>query len=97
LAEVTGLPEMFAGVSGNFISAAVKGTLVMVEESVDLVALQTVAAETGADILPVGWEVRKVAWAVTKHWWSSFGYDYVLAAIRAKFHEVIVRVQLVLL
>jgi hypothetical protein len=28
-AEVTGLPEPFAGVSENFISAAVEGTLAM--------------------------------------------------------------------
>jgi hypothetical protein len=34
--EVTGLPEVFAGVNKNFISAMVEGTLVMAEDSVDL-------------------------------------------------------------
>jgi hypothetical protein len=37
--EVTGLPEMFAGINRNFISATVEGTLVMAGDSIDLAAL----------------------------------------------------------
>jgi hypothetical protein len=62
--EVTGLPKAFAGVNENFIFAAVEGTLVMAVDSVDLAALQTVAADSGADILPTGQDVRKAAWVV---------------------------------
>jgi hypothetical protein len=93
-AEVTGLLETFAGVNGNFISAVVEGTLVIARNSIDLAALQAMAAECGADILPVGWDGRKAARVVSNKWWSSFCYDYVLAAIQAKFQEVIARVQL---
>jgi hypothetical protein len=38
-------------VNKNFISAAVKGALVMAGESIDLNALQDAAAVSGADIL----------------------------------------------
>jgi hypothetical protein len=38
-AELSGLPEMFAGVNENFVSTAVEGTLVMVGSSIDLGAL----------------------------------------------------------
>jgi hypothetical protein len=68
----------------------------MAGDSVDLAALQTVAAESRADILPSGRVVRKAARAMTKHRRCSFGYNYMLAAIRAKFREVIARVQLAL-
>jgi hypothetical protein len=34
--EVTGLPEVFAGVNENFISAAVEGTLTMAGDSVNI-------------------------------------------------------------
>jgi hypothetical protein len=47
-AEVVGLPEMFAGVNENFVSATVEGALVMVGDFVDLDALQNVAADGGA-------------------------------------------------
>jgi hypothetical protein len=46
--------------------------------------------------LPVSQDVQKVTWAVSKKWWRSFGYDYVLAAIRVKFHKVIAGIQLIL-
>jgi hypothetical protein len=52
-AEVIGLLEVFAGVNENFISATVEGTFVLAGDSVVLAALQTVAADSGADILPV--------------------------------------------
>jgi hypothetical protein len=66
--EVAGLPEMFAGVNENFISAVVKGALMMAGESIDLDALQDVAAESGADILPMRRDVQRVARAVSKKW-----------------------------
>jgi hypothetical protein len=47
--EVKGLPEMFTSVNRNFISAAVKGTLVMAGDSVDLATVQTSTATNGAD------------------------------------------------
>jgi hypothetical protein len=49
--ELTSLLEMFADVNENFISATVEGTLVMIGSSIDLGALQTVAVDSGADIL----------------------------------------------
>jgi hypothetical protein len=88
--EVVGLPKMFAGVNENFISIVVEGALVMAEESVDLDALQDVAAERGTSIWPTGRDVQRDAHTVSKKWWCSFGYDYVLAAIRTKLREVIV-------
>jgi hypothetical protein len=56
--EVTGLPEMFAGVNENFVSAMVEGTLVMAGDSIDLAALWTMAADSGADILSVGRDAK---------------------------------------
>jgi hypothetical protein len=88
-AEVTGLPEMFAIVNKKFISAAVEGALVMAGDFIDLDALQNFAAGSGADILPTEHDVHRAACAVSKKLWHSI-YDYVLAAIRAKFHEVTV-------
>jgi hypothetical protein len=95
--EVTGLPKMFAGINENFISVAIDGTLMIAGDSVDLAALQTVTIDSEADILHMGRDVQKVARAVSKKWWRSFGYDFVLAAIRAKFSEVIDHAQLILL
>jgi hypothetical protein len=92
-AELTGLPKMFAGVNNNFISAAVEGTLTMAKSYVDLGVLQTVAADSRADILPAEKYVRRATRVVSKKWWCSFGYDYVLAAIQAKFHVVTARVR----
>jgi hypothetical protein len=87
--KVVGLPKMFAGVNENFISIVVEGALVMVEESVDLDALQDVATERGTDICPAGRVVQRDAHTVSKKWWCSFGYDYLLSAIRTKLREVI--------
>jgi hypothetical protein len=38
--------------------------------------------------LPTVRDVRRVVHAVSKKWWRSFGYNYVLGAIRTKLHEV---------
>jgi hypothetical protein len=75
-------------VNKNFISAAVKGALVMAGESIDLNALQDAAAVSGADILLTERDVRRVVRAIPKKWWCSFVYDYVLGAILMKLHEV---------
>jgi hypothetical protein len=88
---------MFAGINEIFISVVVEGALLMVGDSVDLDALKTVATDIRVDILPAGRDVRNIMWAVSRKWWCSFGYDYVLATIQAKFSEVIGHVQLVLL
>jgi hypothetical protein len=40
--------------------------------------------------LPAERNVRRVVWAVLKKWWCSFGYDYVLAAIRATHKNVLI-------
>jgi hypothetical protein len=86
--DVAGLPEIFARINENFISATIEGALVMAGQSIDLSALQDTAAVSGANILPVELGVRRAAHAVVKKWWRSFGYDYVLAAIHTKLHEV---------
>jgi hypothetical protein len=52
-AEVACLPEVFASVNENFVSAAIEGVLMMPGDSVDLAALQASAADSGADVLPV--------------------------------------------
>jgi hypothetical protein len=87
-AEVTGLPLMFASVNENFVSTMVKGALVMAGDSIDLVSLQDTAADSGVDILPTTRDQRRDACTVSKKWWRSFGYDYVLATIWAKLCEV---------
>jgi hypothetical protein len=90
--EIFGLPDMFGGVNENFVTAAVEGAIVVAGLSVDLVALQDATATSGVDILPAEHNVRWVARAVSKKWWCSFGYDYVLDAIRAKLHEVVANI-----
>jgi hypothetical protein len=82
--EISGLPDMFGGVNENFVTATVKGALIMVGESIDLDALQDAAADSGADILHAEHDVQKC--------WHSFGYDYVLDAIRTGLHEVITNI-----
>jgi hypothetical protein len=89
---VTGLLEVIVDVNKNFVSTAVKGTLMLVAGSVNLAVLQASAADSGANILPVEWDVRRVACAMLKKWWHSFGYNYVLATIQARLCEVNVRV-----
>jgi uncharacterized protein with HEPN domain len=86
--EMAGLREMFTSVNENFVSTAIEGALVMARESVDLDAFQDVAPESEPDIFPVDRNVWRAARAVSKKWWRSFGYNYVLAAIRTKLHEV---------
>jgi hypothetical protein len=55
--EVIGLQEVFASVNEKIFSATVKGTFVLVGDSIDLAAMQTVLADSGADILPIKREV----------------------------------------
>jgi hypothetical protein len=86
--EVFGLPDMFAGMNENFIFVVVEGTLVMARDSIDFDDIQTMAAESGADILPIDRDVQSVVRAVSKKWWCSFGCNYVLAAIHAKHNKV---------
>jgi hypothetical protein len=88
--EISSLPDMFGSINENFVTATVEGALVMVGDSIDLDALQSAADESGADILPAEHNVRRVVWAVLKKWWCSFGYDYVLAAIRATHKKVLI-------
>jgi hypothetical protein len=64
--EMSGLPDMFAGVNENFVSTAIEGTLVMAGDSVDFDGLQTTAAESEADILPANRDVRGAARVVSK-------------------------------
>jgi hypothetical protein len=87
-AEVAGLPELFAGVNENFISVAVKGILIMAGQFVDLGAMQDTTAASKADILPAERDVWRDAHTVSKKWWRSFGYNYVLGAICKKLREV---------
>jgi hypothetical protein len=81
---------MFGGINDNFITATVEGALVMAGDSVDLDALQSTATESGADVLPVERDVQTTAWAMSKKWWCSFGYNYVLAAIHAAHEKVLI-------
>jgi hypothetical protein len=60
----------------------------MASQSVDLGALQDAAAVSKADILPMEWDVQRATHTVSKKWWHSFGYDYMLGAIRVKLREV---------
>jgi hypothetical protein len=91
--KVTGLPKMFPNINGNLISAAIESSLMITGNSIDLAALHAVVADSGADILPMGWDVRKAVQAASKKWWHSFGYDYMLVTIQTKFREVIAHVQ----
>jgi hypothetical protein len=81
--EISGLPEMFSGVNENFATAAIEGALAMARDSVDFDGVRCAAAESGAENLPTGHDVRRAVWAVSNKWWHSFGYDYVMAAIQA--------------
>jgi hypothetical protein len=88
--EISGFSGMFGGINENFVTAVVDSALVMAGDSVDLYALQSVAAESGLDILAAECGVRRAARAMSKKWWRSFGCDYVLAAIRATHEKVLV-------
>jgi hypothetical protein len=83
-------------VNENFISTAVKGTLMMDGGSVDLVALQISVTDSKENILPTAQDVRRAARTVWKKWWCSFGYNYMLAGIlQAKLRKINVRVRCV--
>jgi hypothetical protein len=61
----------------------------MTGDSVYLAALQTMAGDSGADILSPMRDVRRAACALLKKWWCSFGYNYVLTGIQTRLREVI--------
>jgi hypothetical protein len=88
--EISGLPDMFGGVNENFVTATIEGTLMMVGDSVDLDALQSAAAKSGANVLPTERDVLRATRAVSKKWWHSFGYDYVVAGVRATYKKALV-------
>jgi hypothetical protein len=86
---VAGLPDMFCGVNENFATAAIEGALVLAGDSVDLEAVRVGASEGGTVVLPAGSSVQKAVRAVSKKWWRSFGYDYILSVIRAQQVKVL--------
>jgi hypothetical protein len=63
--ELSGLLDMFGGINGNFVTATVEGALMMVGDSVDLDALESVVTKSGADILPAECDVRRATRAVS--------------------------------
>jgi hypothetical protein len=75
---------MCGGVNVNFATAVVNGALAMAGDSVDLEAVHDAVVSSSADFLPTGQDVRRSVHVVVNNWWRSFGYIYVLAAIRAK-------------
>jgi hypothetical protein len=87
--EVSSLLEMFSSVNENFATTVIEGALTMAEDSVNLDAVRGTAIESGTYALPAGPDIRRAAWAVSKKWWRSFGYDSVLSAIHAKREEVL--------
>jgi hypothetical protein len=72
---------MFIGVNKNFATAAIEGALTMAGDSVDHDVVGGTTTESGADVLPTGHNVPRVAQAVSKKWWGLFNYNYVLAPI----------------
>jgi hypothetical protein len=64
---------------------------------VDLDALQDDAAASVVDILPAECDVHRDACMVSKKWWHSFGYNYVLDAPAetpsGDHHEIVVEVE----
>jgi hypothetical protein len=87
---------MLSGVNENLATTVIEGALAMAGDLVDLDVVRGMAAESGADVLPVGHNVQRAARAVSKKWWRSFGYDYVLAAIRANHFDLVIRILLLL-
>jgi hypothetical protein len=87
---------MFSGMKENFATAAIEGALAMARDSVDFDGVWRVAVESGAEILPTGLDVHRATRAVSKKWWHSFSYDYVMAAIRASDEKVLACFQLLL-
>jgi hypothetical protein len=62
----------------------------MAGDSIDLDALQSTTAESGADILSTEHGVQRVVQATSKKWCRSFSYDYMLAAIHATHEKVLI-------
>jgi hypothetical protein len=86
---VSGLSDVFNGVNENFATAAIQGALALAGNSVDPEAVRAAAFEADVNILPAASGIRKAVRAVSKKWWQSFGYDYVLsAAIHARQTKV---------
>jgi hypothetical protein len=86
--EMAGLPDMFSGMNENFATAAIEGALTLAGNSVDLDVVRVAASESGTDVLPNAFGVCKVARAVSKKWWRSFDYDYVMSVIHAEQSKV---------
>jgi hypothetical protein len=87
--EVTGLPDMFSGMNENFATTAIDGALALASNSIDLKAVRVAASEGGADVLSTAPGMRKAAQAVSKKWWRSFNYDYMLSVICAQQSKVL--------
>jgi hypothetical protein len=87
--EVTGLLDMFSGVNENFATAAIEGALALAGNSVDLEGVQVATSEGGTDVLPAVSGMRKAARAVSKKWWRSFSYKYMLSVIHAQQSKVL--------
>jgi hypothetical protein len=88
--EISSLPDMFGGINENFATVAIEGAVVMAGDSVDLDALQSTAAESGADLLPTERDMWRATRALLKKWWRSFSYDNVLTAFCAMHEKVLV-------
>jgi hypothetical protein len=87
--QVVGLPDMFCDVNENFATAAIEGALTLVSDSVDLDVMRVAASEGDTDVLPTVSSMQKAARAISKKWWHSFSYDYVLSVIRAQQAQVL--------
>jgi hypothetical protein len=86
--KISGLPNMFGDINENYATATVEGALTMAGDSIDSEVVQDATVSSGADGLPAGQDVWRSTRAVVKNWWHSFGYNYVLAAIRVKHEKV---------
>jgi hypothetical protein len=87
--QVVGLPDMFCDVNENFATAAIEGALALVSDSVDLDVMRVAASEGDTDVLPTVSSMQKAARAISKKWWHSYSYDYVLSVIRAQQAQVL--------
>jgi hypothetical protein len=86
---VTGLPDMFSGMNENFATTAIEGALALASNLIDLKVVRVAASEGGADVLSTAPGMRKAAQAVSKKWWLSFNYDYMLSVICAQQSKVL--------
>jgi hypothetical protein len=87
--EVGDLPKVFTGMNENFVSTAFKALS-------QWLAILLISTPYKMLLLPVVllfclWRglYGRLWRAVAKNWWWSFGYDYVLDAIRTRLREVI--------